>query len=91
MQYRRLGNSGRNILSAPNLQRFTLAVFKNFRITEKVNLRFNGYLSNPLNQHSWGAPNANISDTVNVGRLRSLDPASFNWTRQIQLGARLSF
>lgn len=86
-----LGNSGRNILSAPNLQRFTLAVFKNFNITEKVSLRFNGYLYNPFNQHSWRAPNANISDTVNVGRLRSLDPATFNWTRQIQLGARLSF
>ncbi|MCX6622266.1 MAG: hypothetical protein NTY38_14600, partial [Acidobacteria bacterium] len=80
-----------NILEAPNTQRFTLAVFKVINLTERVSLRLNGSFYNPFNQHSWAAPNANISDTLNVGRLGSPDPALVNWTRQIQIGARLSF
>ena len=50
----RYGNSGRNILRAPNVFSMALGVFKNFPIGENVNVLFSSQISNPFNYASWG-------------------------------------
>ena len=54
----RYGNSGRNILRAPNVFSMALGIFKNFPIGEKLNILFSSQINNPFNYASWGySPN----------------------------------
>lgn len=50
----RYGNSGRNILRAPNVFSMALGIFKNFPIGENMNILFSSQINNPFNYASWG-------------------------------------
>ena len=54
------GTTGRNIFRAPFQARFDFAVFKNFRISERFNLRFDVQAFNIFNHPSFDAPSNNI-------------------------------
>jgi len=50
------GNNGRNLFRAPFETRFDLSVFKNFKVTERVNLKFQADAFNLFNQPSFDTP-----------------------------------
>lgn len=54
------GTTGRNIFRAPFQARFDFAVFKNFKINERFNLRFDVQAFNIFNHPSFDAPSNNI-------------------------------
>lgn len=60
--------------------------FKNFRLTEKVNLKFGADVFNLFNRHIWGAPDADFQDG-GFGKITGLNGSP----RQIQFNARVSF
>jgi hypothetical protein len=64
-----------------------LAMLKDFRITEKVNLEMRASASNAFNRALLAAPNT----TQNSSTFGFITTAQGNAPRNIQLGARLSF
>jgi hypothetical protein len=55
------GGNGRNIFRAPFQTRFDVSLFKNFKITERVALKFQADAFNIFNHPSFDAPNGNFS------------------------------
>ena len=55
------GSNGRNIFRAPFQTRFDFSVFKNFKVTERVALKFRADAFNIFNQPSFDAPNGNFA------------------------------
>src|SRR5205807_3355183 len=54
------GNNGRNIFRAPFQTRFDFSVLKNFRLTERFNLKFQADAFNIFNHPSFDTPNTNF-------------------------------
>ena len=54
------GNNGRNLFRAPAQVRFDFSVFKNFKITERVALKFQADAFNIFNHPSFDAPDGNF-------------------------------
>ena len=54
----RFGSTGRNILRGPGYWQLNPAIFKNFKIKEKVNAEFRAESTNFTNTPIWGNPNA---------------------------------
>src|SRR5262249_50714091 len=52
------GNLGRGVYSGPGLGDVDLSVFKNTKLTERVNLQFRAELFNLFNRTNLGTPNA---------------------------------
>src|SRR5262245_42493833 len=57
------GNTGRQQFRNPINQSHDLALFKNFRIKEKVKLQFRAEMFNFLNHANFNVPNMNINDS----------------------------
>ncbi len=55
------GNTGRNTFRAPFQVRFDFSVSKNFKITERFNLKYEADFFNVFNHPSFDAPNNNIT------------------------------
>jgi Carboxypeptidase regulatory-like domain/TonB dependent receptor len=55
------GGNGRNLFRAPAQVRFDLSIFKNFKITERVALKFQADAFNLFNHPSFDAPNGNFT------------------------------
>ncbi len=55
------GNGGRNIFRGPFQTRFDATIGKEFRVTERVHVRFNFDAFNLLNHPSFDTPNNNVS------------------------------
>jgi hypothetical protein len=54
------GNNGRNIFRAPFQTRFDFSVFKNFKLSERVALKFQADAFNIFNHPNFDAPNGNF-------------------------------
>ena len=54
------GGNGRNIFRAPFQTRFDFSVFKNFKVTERVALKFQADAFNIFNHPSFDTPNTNF-------------------------------
>jgi carboxypeptidase family protein len=54
------GSNGRNIFRAPFQTRFDFSVFKNFKVTERFNLKFQADAFNIFNQPSFDTPNTDF-------------------------------
>jgi hypothetical protein len=81
-----IGNLGRNTTREPGFANLNLALFRNFRLTERFQLEFRGEAYNALNHVNYLQPaSTNIND-ANFGLITGAAPA-----RQMQLGLRLSF
>jgi hypothetical protein len=55
------GGTGRNIFRAPFQTRFDFSIFKNFKVTERVALKFQADAFNIFNQPSFDAPTNNFT------------------------------
>lgn len=64
---RRVGNSGRNILTSAGVNNFDLQVFKDFRIREGHNLEFRWESFNAFNHTQWGAAGTNLEAPAQFG------------------------
>ena len=85
------GSSPRNFLDQPGYKDVDLAIFRTFKIGERVNFQVRGEAMNVFNMANWNAPNATAGAGLptpqsTVGVITSAGP-----TRQLQLGMRLTF
>jgi Carboxypeptidase regulatory-like domain len=81
------GTAGRDILRGPGLSNIDLSIFKNFHVTERMNLEFRFQAYNATNTPHFGNPNADFSQG-NFGTITTTLPFSY---RQCELGLRLTF
>jgi len=79
------GTSSRNSLNQPAYRDVDLAIFRTFKVAEKINLQLRGEALNVFNMASLNAPGATVG-TATFGVISSAQPM-----RQLQLGARISF
>jgi hypothetical protein len=79
------GNSGIDIVEAPGLQSYDLSVAKHFRLTERINLRFQADFYNAPNVANFSGLNTTITSSA-YGTVSSAYPP-----RQIQLALKLAF
>ncbi len=56
-----LGNTGRNTLRLPGINQWDLSLFKNTRISERVNVQFRFETFNTFNHTQWAGVNAGLS------------------------------
>ncbi|MGH9617400.1 MAG: hypothetical protein ACRD28_11720, partial [Acidobacteriaceae bacterium] len=80
------GNAARNILDAPPLHNWDIALLKNFRLSERFTLQFRSEFYNLFNTPHFAAPNAKVG-TSTYGEITGTvaDP------RDIQFGLKLLF
>ncbi len=79
------GNLGRNAFRAPGFEEWDLAVDKNFRIHESIQVQFRSEFFNVLNNVNFGIPTT-ITTSGSFGQIRTTYPA-----RQIQFALKLMF
>ena len=78
---------GRDALRGQNRWNFDLSVGKQFRFTERLNLRFSADLVNVFNHVMFNDPSTDFTDPASFGVLNS----QYNQPRFIQLGLRIEF
>jgi hypothetical protein len=92
--YTLLGNSGRNPLNGPGLVNLDFSVFKNNRLTERLNMQFRAEFFNIINHTNFAPPLDNNTlfnpDGSSVGSAGVID-ATQTSSRQIQFGLKLMF
>ena len=81
----RFGNAGRATVVGPGSNTVDLAVFKNFRIQEKMQLQFRSEFFNAFNHPNWGQPGRTVGGN-NLGIATSAGSP-----RIIQFGMKLIF
>jgi hypothetical protein len=81
----RFGNAGVGSIEGPGLQSYDLSVAKNFRLTERFNLKFQTDFFNAFNVANFNSLNVNASDKA-FGTLTSAYPP-----RNLQMQLKLSF
>jgi hypothetical protein len=91
----RYGNSGVNILEGPGWNVHHLAMVKEFRVTEKWKVMFQGNMANIFNTPHYNFPNANISVPGQVARLFQPqdggNPREKSANREVTLRLRIEF
>jgi hypothetical protein len=80
------GNSSRNILIAPGLKNADIGLYKNFKVSEQVQLQFRTEFFNITNTPHFGLPNPFIDQPAG-GTITSLTTPP----RQIQFALKLNF
>ncbi len=94
----RFGTMGRNAMRGPGFQRADLALFRDFRLTERMVLQFKAEAFNFTNTPRFGNPSSNVSSMTvnpttgaitNVGGFMAITSASDE--RKFRFGLRLSF
>jgi hypothetical protein len=85
----RFGNCGVGILQGPKTTTLSMSAGKNFRVTEKLALRYEAQFSNLFNITNWGEPNTNITGAF--GQITSSQSGSQAGPRTIQMSLRLSY
>src|SRR6185436_9433574 len=84
------GNSPRNFLYGPGYSTVDLGLSRDFRLTERVRLRFRAEATNAFNHVNLGQPNAsvpaNVATSTTFGVISSAGPM-----RRMQFGLRLTF
>jgi hypothetical protein len=94
----RFGNSGRDILRGPGVMNVNLSLFRNFRISERMNLQFRAESYNFTNTPHFANPSTNVSNArfdangniVSLGNFLAITSANTD-QRQFRLGLRLNF
>ncbi len=79
------GNAGRNILDGPGQKTIDLALFRDFKLGERMTLQFRADATNAFNMVNLGNPTTNRSSGL-FGQIRTARDM-----RQAQLGVRLTF
>jgi hypothetical protein len=93
------GNLGRGVYSGPGLGDMDLSVFKNTKLSERVNLQFRAELFNLFNRTNLGTPNAIVfvnngtaaAPNYGVSPSAGLITTLATTPRQVQFGLKLMF
>lgn len=83
----RVGNAGRNILSADDIELIDFGIIKNTQITERVRFQVRFDMFNALNRRNFGIPNA----AINAGANFLNQWATNGGNRRVIIGGRLVF
>jgi hypothetical protein len=76
----RIWKRGRNLIGGPALTNFDLALYKQFRINERIRTQFRAEAFNATNTPAFGVPNAQVGNP-SMGQISSADRP-----RNLQLG-----
>ncbi len=84
------GSLGRNVFVGPNFQDVDLALFKNTKLTERMNLHFRVDAFDLLNHPNYGQPSGTVGSlgVIQNTRFPTGDSGS---SRQLQLALKLQF
>jgi hypothetical protein len=88
------GNLGRNALRGPGVNKWDIALFKNFKVSEGKNLQFRGEMFNAFNHPSFSTVGRTLSTTATA-----INPLASNFAvvtdtrdaRVVQFGLKLTF
>lgn len=80
------GTAGRNIIDGPGMRNIDMGIFREFRVTERMQLQFRAEGTNAFNLVSLSNPGTNVTSTASYGRVTTARAM-----RQVQLGLRLVF
>ena len=80
------GNAGKGIIRGPHILNLDSALLKNFRFAERFTFQVRGEVFNIANHPNFAGPNSYVN-TPSVGTISATTTTS----RQIQIGAKLSF
>jgi len=81
-----VGNAGRNTYQQPGINNWDTSLFKNFRVTEKVNTQFRWETFNTLNHTQFGNANVNTQSPT-FGAITSTRITA----RRMQLGLKVTW
>ena len=95
----RFGTMGRDAVRGPGFWRWDASIFKNFAVTERLNVQFKAEGYNMTNTARFANPGANASaptrdaagNILNANNFMSITSADRNQDRQFRLGLRLQF
>ncbi len=65
------GNAGEGTVLSPGLVNFNMALYKDFRLTERMTLQFRSEFFNAFNHANWGAPNTSFG-AAQFGQISSM-------------------
>jgi hypothetical protein len=85
-----VGNCGVGILEGPGTTAIAAGLSKNFHITERLRLRFEGTFTNLLNHPNFAPPPTNVTSS-SFGVVQSVQTAENSGNRTGQLSLRLDF
>jgi hypothetical protein len=85
-----VGNCGVGILEGPGTTTIAAGLSKNFQITERLRLRFEGTFTNLLNHPNFAPPPTNVTSS-SFGIVQSVQTAENSGNRTGQLSLRLDF
>jgi hypothetical protein len=85
-----VGSCGVGILVGPGTSTIAAGLAKNFRLTERVRLRFEGTFTNILNHPNFAPPPTNVTSST-FGVVQSVQSAENSGNRTGQLGLRVDF
>jgi hypothetical protein len=87
----RFGNSGKDIIRGPGRQVMNAGLFKSFKPTERLAVRFQATYQNLFNHPNFGNPNLNVSTPAAVGTITSMGSREGSGARSGLLGLFLDF
>ena len=85
-----VGNCGVGILVGPGTSTIAAGLSKNFQISERMRLRFEGTFTNLLNHPNFAPPPTNVTSS-SFGIVQNVQGAENSGNRTGQLGLRLEF
>jgi hypothetical protein len=85
------GNMGRGVFRGPGLSSVDVSAFKNFALTERLNLQFRAEFFNALNRANFGNVNPVVFTGTAISGSAGLITATTTTSRQIQFGLKLIF
>ena len=86
------GNTGRNVLTGPDLKSVDFSILKNFKIRERAGMQFRAEAFNLANRPNFGQPGNTVGAT-NFGVIQNTRSSrgDFGSSRQIEFALRLLF
>jgi hypothetical protein len=85
------GALGRGVFSGPGLGTLDLSAFKNLAINERVNVQLRLEVFNALDRANFGTPNPITFSGTSLSPTAGLITTTATPSRQLQVGAKLTF
>ncbi len=86
----RFGDSSVGSINGPGTKAVSLSLFRTFKVTERVNLRFGAAVTNAFNHPNYGTPGLTLG-TSSFGIISSMQTAEGAGPRAMQLTGRITF
>ena len=85
------GNAGRNILEGPGLLNFDLGLYRQFRISERMNVQLRSEFFNLPNRANFFLPNTTVTSSAFATLTQAADQPNNGAQRQIQFALKIVF